>query len=213
MPLPSHHTPLTPHPISDSASTFPPSLADSRIGVRPDDFSAAINIARQAGLQIDGLHFYRGTGTNATTAFTEAIDTVLTLAKQLPDWTYLDFGGGFGYPYHHDGVAFDWHQFGAALSDRLSQLDRPIELIIEPGRAAIAGCATLLTQVVSVKWQDDKQIVGVSIPRLPIFLYHRFTVAIEKLWRGKGRKAEGEWQRASKLSSSAQNRYGVGEDH
>jgi diaminopimelate decarboxylase len=48
------------------------------------------------------------------------------------------------------------------LSDRLKRLDRPIDLIIEPGRAAIAGCATLLTQVISTKWQDDKQIVGVD---------------------------------------------------
>ena len=35
-------------------------------------------------------------------------------------------------------------------------------MIIEPGRAAIAGCGTLLAQVVSVKWQEGKQIVGVD---------------------------------------------------
>lgn len=141
---------------------LPTLTGKSRIGVHPDDFPAAIDIAQQAGLTISGLHFYRGTGTNATTAFTEAIDTVLATASQLPDWSYLDFGGGFGYPYHHDGIAFDWQQFGAALSDRLAQIDRPIQLMIEPGRAAIAGCAMLLTQVVSVKWQNDKQIVGVD---------------------------------------------------
>lgn len=141
---------------------LPELTGDSRIGVRPDDFPAAISMAQQTGLKINGLHFYRGTGTNATTAFTAAIDRVLATASQLPDWSYLDFGGGFGYPYHHDGVAFNWSQFGAVLSDRLSQLDRPIDLVIEPGRAAIAGCASLLTQVVSVKWQDNKQIVGVD---------------------------------------------------
>ena len=42
------------------------------------------------------------------------------------------------------------------------KLDRQIKLIIEPGRAAIASCAKLLAQVVSVKWQDDKQIIGVD---------------------------------------------------
>ncbi|MBW4692986.1 MAG: decarboxylase [Lyngbya sp. HA4199-MV5] len=141
---------------------LPALTGESRIGVHPDDFPAAVNLANQAGLTISGLHFYRGTGTNATTAFTEAIDTVLATASQLPDWAYLDFGGGFGYPYHHDGVAFDWQQFGDALSDRLSQVDQPIQLVVEPGRAAIAGCAILLTQVVSVKWQADKQIVGVD---------------------------------------------------
>ncbi len=149
-------------PLLGLRLNFPALTGESRIGVHPDDFPAAINLAQNAGLQINGLHFYRGTGTNATAAFTEAIDMVLATARQLPDWTYLDFGGGFGYPYHHDGIAFDWHEFGAALSDRLAQLARPVDLVIEPGRAAIAGCATLLTRVVSVKWQNDKQIIGVD---------------------------------------------------
>jgi diaminopimelate decarboxylase len=141
---------------------LPELTGDSRIGVRPQDFAAAIALTRQAGLKLSGLHFYRGTGTNATLAFTQAIDRVLATAQHLPDWDYLDFGGGFGYPYRRDGVAFDWAQFGQALCDRLQGLNRTIDLVIEPGRSAIAGCATLLTKVVSVKWHDGKQIVGVD---------------------------------------------------
>lgn len=141
---------------------LPEITGDSRIGVRPEEFADAIAVTHQVGLKLSGLHFYRGTGTNATTAFTNVIDQVITTAKLLPDWEYLDFGGGFGYPYHHDGAAFNWETFGADLSDKISRLGRNIELVIEPGRAAIAGCATLLTKVVSVKWQSEKQIVGVD---------------------------------------------------
>jgi diaminopimelate decarboxylase len=141
---------------------LPELTGDSRIGVRPTEFPEAIALTQQAGLKLSGLHFYRGTGTNATKAFTQVIDTVLATAKLLPDWEYLDFGGGFGYPYHHDGAAFDWEMFGVELTQRLSQLGRDINLVIEPGRAVIAGCATLLAQVVSVKWQDEKQILGVD---------------------------------------------------
>jgi diaminopimelate decarboxylase len=135
---------------------------DSRIGVSIADFDEAVAIAKDAGLKISGLHFYRGTGTNATSAFTDAIDWVLEVAKNLPDWQYLDFGGGFGYPYHHDGVAFDWVIFGYELSRRISYLGKNINLIIEPGRSAIAGCGTLLAKVVSVKWQGNKQVLGVD---------------------------------------------------
>ncbi|NMG21450.1 diaminopimelate decarboxylase family protein [Brasilonema bromeliae] len=150
---------------------LPEITGDSRIGVRLEEFpdaicalrsSEAIALTHQAGLKISGLHFYRGTGTNATEAFTNVIDKVITTAQLLPDWEYLDFGGGFGYPYHHDGAAFNWELFGTELSDRMSRLGREIELVIEPGRAAIAGCATLLAKVVSVKWQSEKQIVGVD---------------------------------------------------
>jgi diaminopimelate decarboxylase len=126
------------------------------------ELSTAVNITHQGGLKLCGLHFYRGTGTNATTAFTEVIDTILELGKRLPDWEYLDFGGGFGYPYRHGGTAFDWEEFGVEITKGIRRLEREIDLVIEPGRAAIAGCATLLAQVVSVKWQGEKQIVGVD---------------------------------------------------
>ncbi len=141
---------------------WPALTGDSRIGVHPDEFGQAIAITRAAGLTLDGLHFYRGTGTNATKAFTEAIDTVLSLANQLPDWSYLDFGGGFGYPYQPQSAAFNWPEFGQALSNYLLRLDRPIQLAIEPGRSVMAGCAVLLARVVSTKWQGSKQIIGVD---------------------------------------------------
>ncbi|MEH2192224.1 MAG: decarboxylase [Nostoc sp.] len=141
---------------------LPQITGDSRIGVRPEEFGDAIALTHKFGLKLSGLHFYRGTGTNATTAFTQVIDTVIATAQLLPDWEYLDFGGGFGYPYHHNKTAFDWEIFGSELSERIRRLGREIDLVIEPGRSAIAGCATMLAQVVSVKWQGEKQIVGVD---------------------------------------------------
>ena len=135
---------------------------ESRIGVSISDFDEAIAIARDAGLKISGLHFYRGTGTNATSAFTNVIDEVISIAENLPDWQYLDFGGGFGFPYHHQGIAFDWEIFGEYLSTKITNLSKKINLIIEPGRSAIAGCGTLLVKVVSVKWQGNKQVLGVD---------------------------------------------------
>lgn len=141
---------------------LPEITGDSRIGVRPEEFGDAIALTGEVGLKLSGLHFYRGTGTNATAAFTQAIDKVIAIAQKLPDWEYLDFGGGFGYPYHHNKTAFDWEIFGAELTERITRLGRKIDLVIEPGRSAIAGCATLLAQVISVKWQGEKQIVGVD---------------------------------------------------
>ncbi len=154
-----------PQPRLGLRLNYPPLTGDSRIGVHPDEFPQAIELAQQAGLKVAGLHFYRGTGTNATQAFTDAIDTLLAIASKLPDLTYLDFGGGFGYPYHHEKVAFDWLEFGRILSEQLAKfvgVNRQIQLKIEPGRAAIAGCAVLLARVVAIKWQGEKQILGVD---------------------------------------------------
>ncbi|WP_309744101.1 MULTISPECIES: decarboxylase [unclassified Chamaesiphon] len=156
------YTPEYPKPRLGLRLNFPVLTGESRIGVHPDEFERASKIARRAGLTVEGLHFYRGTGTNATQAFVDAIETILAIGSRLPDWADLDFGGGFGYPYHHDKAAFDWGEFGRILSKRLSKLDKQMQLTIEPGRAAIAGCAVLLARVVSTKWQGEKQIVGVD---------------------------------------------------
>jgi diaminopimelate decarboxylase len=152
----------------------PDLTGESRIGVSADEFPLAVALSSQVGLKISGLHFYRGTGTNATAAFTNVIGHLLAIARQLPDWSYLDLGGGFGYPYRHAAAAFDWQAFGRALGETLRQQQASIRLLLEPGRAAIAGCAVLLTTVVAIKWQGDRQIVGVdtSIANLAVLAVH-----------------------------------------
>lgn len=174
----------------------PKLTGDSRIGVRPAEFDKANAIAQQHGFKITGLHFYRGTGTNATSAFIDAIDRVIAIAQQLPDWRSLDFGGGFGYPYR-GGAAFDWREFGAAITQKLTARSHPIELVIEPGRAAIACCGVLLAKVVSVKWQGDRQIVGVdtTVANLSVPAVHG------------GYRAIATWENESSLGDGRRSRY------
>jgi diaminopimelate decarboxylase len=153
---------------------LPEITGENRIGVSPEELLEAVNIAARVGLQVTGIHFYRGTGTNVTTAFTAAIARVIEVGCSLPDWAYLDFGGGFGYPYRAGQSGFSWEEFGGELAQQLSQLERPIHLVIEPGRAAVAACGTLLARVVSVKWQGTKQIVGLdtSVANIAVLSVH-----------------------------------------
>lgn len=153
---------------------LPEITGENRIGVSPQELLEAVHIAARVGLKVSGIHFYRGTGTNVTTAFTDSIARVIEVGQSLPDWAYLDFGGGFGYPYRDGQTGFSWEEFGAELSRQLSQLNRPINLVIEPGRAAVAACGTLLARVVSVKWQGEKQIVGLdtSVANIAVLSVH-----------------------------------------
>lgn len=162
---------------------LPDIIGDNRIGVAPEELLQAVPLAARVGLKVSGLHFYRGTGTNVTTAFTDSIARVLDVGRSLPDWEYLDFGGGFGYPYREGQIGFSWEEFGAELSRQLNQLNRPINLVIEPGRAAIAACGTLLARVVSVKWQSAKQIVGLdtSVANIAVLSVHGGTRKIRAL--------------------------------
>ena len=162
---------------------LPEITGDNRIGVSPNELLEAVNIAARVSLKVSGIHFYRGTGTNVTSAFTASIARVIKVGLSLPDWEYLDFGGGFGYPYREGQIGFSWEEFGGELSRQLQQVHRPINLVIEPGRAAIAQCGTLLARVVSVKWQGAKQIVGLdtSVANIAVLSVHGGTRRIRAL--------------------------------
>ena len=172
------------HPRLGFRLNLPEIVGDNRIGVRTEELPHACQLAVRAGLKITGLHFYRGTGTNQTAKFTDSIARVIEVGQTLPDWEYLDFGGGFGYPYRAGQTGFSWEDFGAALAQQLTRLARPIKLIIEPGRAAIAQAGNLLARVVAVKWQGEKQIVGLdtsvaNIAVLSVHGGHREIVALK----------------------------------
>ncbi len=167
---------------------LPEITGDNRIGISPDELLQTVPIAARVGLKVSGLHFYRGTGTNVTTAFTASIARVLEVGLSLPDWEYLDFGGGFGYPYREGQSGFSWEEFGGELTRQMQQLPRSIHLVIEPGRAAIAQCGTLLARVVSVKWQGAKQIVGLdtSIANIAVLSVHGGTRKVRALKESAG---------------------------
>jgi diaminopimelate decarboxylase len=153
---------------------LPEIVGESRIGISVAELPIAVEMAAKLGLQINGVHFYRGTGTNTTQAFTTSIAAVLAAGEKLPHWRYLDYGGGFGFAYHYAREDFDWQIFGDELTKQLTVYGKEIELIIEPGRAAIAAAGILLARVVSQKWQNNRQIVGVdsSIANITVLSVH-----------------------------------------
>lgn len=170
--------------ISDTSTGFLPRLGfrlnieeitgPNRIGIDAATLLQAELIASRAGLSVEGIHFYRGTGTNDTSAFTKSIDRVVETGNSLKQWNYLDFGGGFGYPYRSEEGGFGWESFGDALTSALKEKAPEVELIIEPGRAVIAGCGLHLCRVISTKFQGNRQIVGVdtSVSNVAVLAVH-----------------------------------------
>ncbi len=141
---------------------LPDVTGESRIGICPDDLVKADIRARELGLAVTGIHFYRGTSTNATERFVDCLDTVLAVGQRLSQWQYLDFGGGFGFSYYDRKHSFEWEDFGRELTTALHRHKLNLDLIIEPGRSIIAGSAALLCTVVSTKSQGEKKFVGVD---------------------------------------------------
>lgn len=141
----------------------------SRMGVKTSELQEARMIALQEGLQIVGVHYYRGTGTINTDHFLEPFSALMNVGRYfLDELQYVDVGGGFGYQYMPVGTPdFDWEYFGTRISRMMESLSaeagRRICLFLEPGRSVVAASGFLLTRVIGVDHRSaGGQVAGVD---------------------------------------------------
>lgn len=134
----------------------------SRMGVKTSEVDEAMAIAAEYGLDLVGVHYYRGTGTISTDHFLQPFPMFMEVARRFAGTLkYVDIGGGFGFQYVPSAPKqFEWERFGAQLARMMEQLSadvgRRVELVIEPGRSVVASAGFLLTRVVGV----DKRAAG-----------------------------------------------------
>ena len=124
----------------------------NRIGVTRGELAEAVAIARRSGLRVAGLHMYAGTNTRRVDRFLACFSRLVEAAAELPDLTFVDLGGGYGVGYRETEPPLDLATLGGEVDARMQALSarrgRPIRLVLEPGRALVAGAGTLLTRVV-----------------------------------------------------------------
>jgi diaminopimelate decarboxylase len=133
----------------------------SKFGLPPDQALEAIAAARNAGLEVAGLHLHIGSQLLDTQAARTSVDWLGGFAagcsKKL-GWTpeVVDLGGGLGIEYAEGDQAPSIPDFVATLLDRLEQawtlhgLTRP-QLILEPGRSLVGRAGVTLYRVGVVK--------------------------------------------------------------
>jgi diaminopimelate decarboxylase len=140
-------------------------------------------------LQVIGIHTHRSNIIDLETYYEyldEIFDFVVHAVRSgLIELEYLNLGSGYAVNYPAPIGADEWkapsmRQYSQTIASIWSKFHIPREtnLIIEPGRRLVAGCVSLLTQVVSIKKRPDRKIAivdsghnlmpGVEIYRYPI---------------------------------------------
>ncbi|GEM48054.1 diaminopimelate decarboxylase [Deinococcus cellulosilyticus] len=124
--------------------------AHSKFGVPLGHATEALQQARNAGLNVRGLHLHIGSAIQNPEDFREAFEKVAHLADEVGHLEVLDVGGGWGLNADLEGIAkiaFEAAQsFGA-------------ELWVEPGRFLVSESGVLLTRVVGTKETARKFIL------------------------------------------------------
>jgi diaminopimelate decarboxylase len=127
----------------------------SHIGIEEKDFKSVLKMADAARNSITGVHGYFASNVLEMTPFQHYAPYMCTMASSFPDLEYVNFGSGFGIPYAPGQKAFDIKKVLALYALHVKALshkyDRPIELIIEPGRTILADAGSLLVQITNIK--------------------------------------------------------------
>ncbi|HUU15364.1 MAG TPA: diaminopimelate decarboxylase [Terriglobia bacterium] len=135
-----------------------------KFGVPKDE---ALGLYRRAAgsehLAVRGVACHIGSQILEVDPFLKAMDEILEVALNLRaaglEVEYLDLGGGYGIRYGGE-QPLDFPRLARELAGRIQ--GTPYRLIVEPGRALVGNAGILLTRVLYVKRNQQKNFVVVD---------------------------------------------------
>lgn len=141
----------------------------TKFGVAAQDIEKINDVAKQYDLHIVGLNQHIGSLFMDFQPYLDAVTNFLHYAEDFPELEFIDFGGGFGTPYHKlEGEAeFDIEAFKKALDQLLTdwknKTGRDLLFKMEPGRYIAAEGGVLLGRAYAVKENYGHKYVGTDI--------------------------------------------------
>jgi diaminopimelate decarboxylase len=133
----------------------------SKFGLPPKDALVAVEHARDAGLDVAGLHVHLGSQLTGLAAAQTAVEWLRAFVSELT-WEpeVIDVGGGLGVRYRPEDRAPSIDEFVGAILDRFGDW-RP-RLVLEPGRSLVGEAGVTLYRVGVVKDAGETTFVAID---------------------------------------------------
>lgn len=136
--------------------------AASKHGIWHEELPQALAEARALGLTVSGLHVHVGSGADLA-GLSDAAGAVRRLAPLVGrSLARLSAGGGIPIPYRAGEARVDLARLARVWRGVQRELDRPLELEIEPGRYLVAECGVLVAEVRATKRSGPHEFVLVD---------------------------------------------------
>lgn len=139
---------------------------NSKHGIWHDQVHEALDLIRQFGLKLVGLHMHIGSGVDY--AHLEQVGNAMTSAVKMLDHDIEAFsiGGGLSTPYREGDEPVDIQRYSnawrQARKDIEAFLGHPVRMEIEPGRFLVAESGCLVTEVRAVKKVGSRHFILVN---------------------------------------------------
>ncbi len=141
----------------------------TKFGISMDQIAKVREILAQYQLHLVGVNQHIGSLFMEPQPYLEAARHFLTLAEQFPELELIDFGGGFGIPYHKlEGQArldLDTlrRELTALIHEFVARYGRDVQFKSEPGRYVVAESGVLMGQVHAIKQNDTITYIGTDL--------------------------------------------------
>lgn len=141
----------------------------TKFGIAAEELDGIFELAARFGLRIVGINQHIGSLFMDPQPYLDAVSSLLRLAVRFPGLRFLDFGGGYGIPYHKlEGEAeYDMAAFRERLLPILDRFvseygDAPL-FKSEPGRYCVAEGGVILGRVHALKQNAGRKYAGTDI--------------------------------------------------
>ncbi len=139
-------------------------LKESKFGVSPAVAFDIYQTAQQLdSITISGIDFHIGSQITELSPFADALARALELVDKLSDLdinlSHIDLGGGIGITYK-DETPMTIDEYASCVVQMMA--GRSQRLILEPGRVITGNAGVLLSRVVTIKQNEDRQFAVVD---------------------------------------------------
>lgn len=141
----------------------------TKFGIAEEDIDEIFVIAKKYNLTIAGINQHIGSLFMQPDPYLAAVDNLLRIATRFENLEFIDFGGGYGIPYHKldDEAEYDMEGFKKRLEPILdyfvNDYGKAPLFKSEPGRYCVAEGSVLLGRVNAVKQNSGKKYAGTDI--------------------------------------------------
>ena len=143
---------------------------NTKFAITDDQLDSLFATAAKHNLRIAGINQHIGSLFMDPEPFLQSVRNLMGMAARFDKLDFIDFGGGYGVPYHKvsEGEAsFDFatfeKEFEKILDEGVEKLGYVPLFKTEPGRFAFCEGGVLLGSVNAVKTNADKRFAGTDI--------------------------------------------------
>jgi len=157
---------VKPHVFGGGNEKIMTAHPESKFGISIHQKEEILQLVKQYGIKIIGLHQHTGSDIKDGQTFIDAASAVFDLAKDFKDLEIIDLGGGFKVPYAPNDPGINMLEVGNAMAnafqDFCQRYGKKLTLWVEPGKFLVSEAGTFLTQATVVKRDPVKTFVGIN---------------------------------------------------